>query len=271
MKLNAYGDVYEVGSEESLVELINELNNKKINYNLVGWGANQVFRSMPKKTLIKLKLDFDPKYLLHARDIYDLPASIGLVTLQSHARKFNLSGWEYFTGIPGSLGGAIAMNAGTALGEIGSLVTQVEVLRKNLLKETIIICKDSFSYRGNNFLNDGDVILSAKLKHFGIDPSVGQRIVDYLDYRKASQPLKSYNCGCVFKNSDKAKAGQTIDDAGLKGFNYKGLYVSEIHANFIENRDLVATGDDLLVFIEKINERTQNQSGFKFELEVKIV
>lgn len=271
MKLRAMGDIYEVYDVDSLVCLIKNLKEKNTSYIIVGWGANQVFKTKPKKTLIKLKFDEDKTVFMKPRDEYELSASTALTKMQSHARKYGLKGWEVFTGIPGSLGGAIAMNAGTAMGEIGSLIKEVTILRENLEIDSLKICKDHFSYRSNNFLNRNDIIIGAKVIHFGVDKSIGNKISEYMEYRKNSQPLKTFNCGCVFKNKDEVKAGLTIDQLGLKGFNYKGLYISSVHANFIENRDEIATGEDLVEFIEQINERTLKQSAIKFELEVKIV
>lgn len=127
---------------EALINLI--LQTKGRRYHLIGWGANQVIENKDSALLIKLDFEFDRAVFSEARSSYNLPASVPLNTLSSHAQKFGLKGWEVFTGVPASLGGAIYMNAGTALGEIGAIVEEVTILQKNGEMRTHKIDKDSF-------------------------------------------------------------------------------------------------------------------------------
>lgn len=270
IRLSVTGTIAIVSTIEALQILISEIKKTEFDYQVVGWGANQILHTTKDTLFIKLNFEFDRKYLENSRTEYILPASVPLNTLTSHAKKFGLKGWEVFTGIPASFGGAIFMNAGTALGEIGDLILSVRILTKEGEIKKINMNKDSFSYRKNNFLNSGDIILEGTIRHFGLDTEVKSKIIQYLEFRKASQPLSTHNCGCVFKNFDSLhKAGQFIDLIGLKGLSLNGLRVSNMHANFIENFDK-GSSDDFLTLVDAVQYELELFSGIKFELEAKI-
>jgi len=270
MRLTSIGDLAIVKSVDALKTLLQLLQKKKRSYLVLGWGANQILPARCPELIIQLKFDFGSSYLDSVKDEYHLPASLGLNHLTSHAAKFGLKGWEVFTGVPASLGGAIYMNAGTNLGEIGSLVSKVEIVRANGSLETVKIGPQSFSYRKNHFVGHGDIIVGATLKHFGEDPEISGKIKEYLEYRRSSQPLTTKNCGCVFKNpSKKLQAGRLIDLMGLKNLQVAGLKVSSKHANFIENSGH-STRDDFLALTAVIRSTMDSFYGIEFELEVKI-
>lgn len=270
IKLFKMGNLVIVKTIESLQLTIKKLLQKNIKYQMLGWGANQVLINTENTVFIKLDFLQDKDYLNSVRDEYTLPASFPLNLLTSHGMKFGLKGWDVFTGIPASLGGAIFMNAGTTLGEIGSLVKSVKILSRSGEIKLINIDNKSFSYRKNHFLNEGEVIIEATLTHFGIDESLKTKIKEYLELRKRTQPLATRNCGCVFKNFDELhKAGQFIDACGLKGFSHAGLRVSHLHANFIENVEN-AKAEDFIVLVEAIKYELELFSGIEFELEAKV-
>jgi UDP-N-acetylmuramate dehydrogenase len=270
-RLKSFGDLAVIQDVDSLKLVLALLKRHSRSYRLIGWGANQVLATVEKDFLIKLDLPSQERALETYRESYDLPASIGLNHLTSHAVRFNVGGWEVFTGIPASLGGAIAMNAGTALGEIGSLVRSVEIMNSLGELRTEVITPQSFSYRKNHFLLPGDVVISARLGNKGFDPTIGQKIKDYIAYRKKTQPLATKNCGCVFKNYDQNfKAGKFIDQSGLKGLSVGALSVSTLHANFMENKGQ-ASYDDFCELTRLINQQMKLHWGIEFELEVKSV
>jgi UDP-N-acetylmuramate dehydrogenase len=270
MRLSSKGDLVEVSSIPALQKLLPLLKKQNRKYLVVGWGANQILPAKCDDLIIHLDFGFDSTYLETLRDEYELPASLGINHLTGHAVKFGLKGWEVFTGIPASLGGAIYMNAGTNLGEIGSLVKKVRLVTPDgILREEIINSK-SFSYRHNHFLKSGEVIVGATLVHLGIDSAISQKIKDYLEYRKKTQPLATKNCGCVFKNPHKElQAGRLIDLIGLKGLTVGGLRVSPKHANFIENTGS-SNWDQFESLVNIIKSNMDDFYGIEFELEVKI-
>jgi UDP-N-acetylmuramate dehydrogenase len=269
-KLNSHGDLLKIKSIEALQKTLTVLNQEKKSYLIVGWGANQILAAQCEEIIIYLELPFDQNILDTAKDEYLIPASLGINHLTAHAVKFGLKGWEVFTGIPASLGGAIFMNAGTNLGEIGSLVKKVQLVTPEGKLREELISKDSFSYRKNNFVRPGEVIISATITHLGIDETIPQKIRDYLEYRKRTQPLATRNCGCVFKNPLRdLPAGKLIDLLQLKGVSFGDLRISPKHANFMENSGK-ASWDQFQSLVNLINFEMDHFYGIEFELEVKI-
>lgn len=270
MRLASRGDVAEVKSIEALQKLLPVLTKHNRAYLVVGWGANQILPAVCDKLIIHLNFPFDMTYLDQVRDEYELPASLGINYLTSHAVKFGLKGWEVFTGIPASLGGAIYMNAGTNLGEIGTLIKKVKIVSKDGTLREEVMNEKSFSYRHNHFLKSGDVIVGATMFHRGTDEAISTKIKEYLEYRKKTQPLATKNCGCVFKNPHKElQAGRLIDLMGLKGLQVGGLRVSPKHANFIENT-ASSNWDQFESLVSIIKSSMDHFYGIEFELEVKI-
>lgn len=269
-KLASQGDLVEVQSIEALQKLLPLLNHNKRSYLVVGWGANQILPAKCEDLIIHLDFPFDQTYLETQRDEYVLPASLGINHLTSHAVKFGLKGWEVFTGIPASLGGAIYMNAGTNLGEIGKLVKSVKLMTPDGLIRDEVITDKSFSYRHNHFVKPGEIIIGATLVHLGTDQSIPPKIKEYLEYRKKTQPLTTRNCGCVFKNPLKElPAGKLIDMLQLKGVGVGDLRISPKHGNFMENSGK-ANWDQFESLVSLINFEMDHFFGIEFELEVKI-
>lgn len=269
IKLGNIGSIAICKSESGLIKLIDSLLLRKINYHLVGWGANQVLLNSDKTLFIKLEFPFERDILNLSQNEFELPASVPLNSLTSIAKKNGFSGWEIFTGIPASLGGAICMNAGTALGEIGDLIKSVRILKLDGSVDNYICENKSFSYRKNNFLKQGEIILSAVIFHKGIDETIAEKITNYLEYRNKTQPLKTKNCGSVFKNLPAHRAGIIIDSIGLKGFGTENISVSTMHANFIENTG-EGTAREFQRLISELSKEIERHSGLKFELEVKV-
>lgn len=269
-KLSAQADFLEIQSVAALQKALPLLKKHKRDFIVVGWGANQILPSSTDKIVLHLKFPFDASYLDSVKSEYVLPASLGINHLTGHAVKFGLMGWEVFTGIPASLGGAVYMNAGTNLGEIGNLITSVKLINsEGEIREEKINPK-SFSYRKNSFVGTGEVIYEVTIKHLGIDLTLPQKIKDYLEYRKKTQPLTTKNCGCVFKNPMKEiPAGKLIDLLGLKSLSSGGLRVSPKHANFMENTG-TANWDHFRALVDTINYEMDHFYGIEFELEVKI-
>ncbi|MFZ4712978.1 MAG: UDP-N-acetylmuramate dehydrogenase [Bacteriovoracaceae bacterium] len=269
-KMKATGNLIQVKSLDGLIYAIKNLNQLGCTYRVIGWGANLVLEENPIDILIKLDFEWNSEDFSKPHDEYDLWASTPLNVLTSHAHKFGLKGWEVFTGIPASLGGAIFMNAGTNLGEIGNIVKEVTLLTKLGELKVVPIGPNSFSYRENHFVGPGDIIVKAKLKHLGIDSTIPELIKNYLSMRNSTQPLSEKTCGCVFKNFSKDhRAGQMIDLMGFKGLSYNGLRVSHKHANFMENKE-EASASDFHFLSRFIISELKLSLGIEFELEVKI-
>lgn len=273
MRLDAIGDLITVTSKEGLKFAVSQLTKNNYQYRVLGWGANVLLPKESHVPYLQLDFKFDRSLLEMAQKEYVLPGSVSLATLTSHANKFGLKGWEVFTGIPATLGGAIFMNAGTNLGEIGSVVSEVKIITKNGEEKIIKINNQSFSYRHNHFVDEGDVIYEATLVHHGEDPAISKKIKEYLEMRTKTQPLKEWTCGCIFKNTKDEmndlvfRAGLFIDITGLKGLTVGNLRISPKHANFMENSG-ESSSEDVLNMIAMIQNELKLQTGVSFETEV---
>ncbi len=179
-----------------------------------------------------------------------------------------LSGIEALTGIPGSVGGAVKMNAGGNFGDFGSAVETVKLMDSDgnvfeKSKPELV-----FDYRRTNIT--AKFILSARLKLNESDPEQIMRTVKEIwIYKKNNQPLNTKNSGCIFKNPQGGSAGALIDRAGLKGLKIGGAVVSEKHANFII-AEKGCTSSDVMKLIDAIKEKIKEQFDIELELEVEI-
>ena len=179
-----------------------------------------------------------------------------------------LSGIEALTGIPGSVGGAVKMNAGGSFGNFGAAVESVTLMdnQGNVFEKS----KPElvFDYRRTNIT--AKFILNARLKLNAADSEQIMRTVQEIwIYKKNSQPLNTKNSGCIFKNPRGGSAGALIDRAGLKGLQIGGAVVSEKHANFII-AEKECTSRDILRLIEAIKQRVKEQFETELELEIEI-
>jgi len=178
------------------------------------------------------------------------------------------SGLECLTGIPGTVGGCVRMNAGGAFGDIGSSVESVTVMSEEGEVFTRLRSDLAFGYRSTNIASK--FILSAEFRLADDDPhAILKQVKQIWIYKKNTQPLGYRNAGCVFKNPRGLSAGALIDRAGLKGRRVGGAVVSERHANFILVRE-GATASDVLKLINIIRETVYRKSEVYLELELEV-
>ena len=196
-------------------------------------------------------------------------SGVTLSRLASHAAAQGLAGLEFAHGIPGTLGGAVSMNAGAYGGEMKDVVTSVTYLDEDLaLRETDA---PDFSYRHSRFSDTGCIILGAAVRLAEDDPdAVRERMRSLAERRRSSQPLDMPSAGSTFKRPAGGYAAALIDAAGLKGYSIGAAQVSEKHAGFVVNRG-GASFDDVLRLIAHIQGEVFRTSGIELEPEVKIV
>lgn len=269
MRLRSVGDLATVRSVGALKALLPLLGGGGVPWRVLGAGSNMVLPERGGPLLVRLDLPFDREAVLGGppRDEYDLPASVPLALLTAHALRHGLAGWEAFTGIPATLGGAVAMNAGTSLGETGPLVREALVVGPDGRERTARTGPGSFAYRSSPFLGPGEVVASARVAHFGTDPSVPGTIRRYLAKRRRTQPLDKATCGCVLKNlGPSCRAGALVDTMGLKGLRLGDAAVSRKHANFLENRG-GATAGDVKALVHVVRKELARNFGLDFEPE----
>lgn len=185
------------------------------------------------------------------------------------ALQASLTGLEFASGIPGSLGGALAMNAGAYGGELSQVVREAMVLMDGRV-QTLSREELAMGYRTTRVLREGGIVLSAVLDlKEGDAPQIAATMDDLNRRRREKQPLSFPSAGSTFKRPEGYFAGALIEQAGLKGYAIGGAQVSEKHAGFLINRG-GATASDLLRLIEYVQERVYAQSGVRLETEVRI-
>ena len=198
----------------------------------------------------------------------EAPAATNLGAAVLECAKQNLGGMEGLAGVPGTVGGALRMNAGAYGTEIGDVVRALTVFHGATgLFETVKTENVRFEYRHTRFSTD-DVVLTATLELRDCPYAViRERIKQCNRKRLASQPIQERSAGCIFKNPPGHSAGKMIDALGLKGTRVGGAVISEQHANFIVNRDH-ATAADILKLMDLIRARVLKAYGLELEEEV---
>jgi len=195
-------------------------------------------------------------------------ASVFLPELARYYKANNLINAEFLIGIPGSVGGAVKMNAGAYGWEFSDLILSIEVYNFNTNKIEILLKEDlDFGYRMSHNL-EKKLILSATLLAIKGDPKlISKRLKENVSYRKKSQPAAIYNAGSVFKNTENYSAGELIDKAGLKGYSIEGVKVSKKHANFfIASKG--AHSSSLYRLVNHVKEIVDNKFGVSLEEEI---
>ena len=259
-----------VENKEALKKIIKELNQNNEKWKIIGNGSNLIFPDgFYDGILISLeKLD---AMEITGTEIY-VEAGYSLAKLSIKAAKASLTGLEFAGGIPGTIGGAIFMNAGAYKSDMGYLVKEVTYLDENL-EEKVLKNKDcDFHYRTSYFKKHPNcVCLSTKLelKH-GVKEFIFSVMEDRRIRRLESQPLEYPSAGSVFRNPEGDYAGRLIESLGYKGKLYGGAMVSEKHANFIINKNN-ATASDIVGLIEDIQKNVKKKYGVDLKLEQEIV
>ncbi len=195
-------------------------------------------------------------------------AGASLSNLVRRCAQEGLSGVECLVGIPGTVGGAVIINAGGRFGDIGSVCQSVQVMDSSAYDFERRRDDIYFSYRMTNII--AKFILGAEFTLTPEDPErIGKLIREVWVLKKNSQPMNSRSAGCVFKNPRALSAGALIDKVGLKGHSVGGAHISEKHANFIEAHNN-ATSKDVLQLIEIIKDKVRDRFDVELELEIDV-
>lgn len=198
-------------------------------------------------------------------------AGLSLAALAKAACTAGLTGLEFAAGIPGSLGGAIVMNAGAYGGEMKDVVTAVEVLTPEGEEIWLPAGSLEFGYRTSAVPREGWLVLAAEFSLAEGDPAeIREKMADLAGRRKSKQPLEYPSAGSTFKRPEGYFAGKLIQDAGLSGYTVGGACVSEKHCGFVINRK-DATTSDVLAVCRHVTETVQERFGVTLEMEVKLL
>ena len=203
--------------------------------------------------------------------VIEAEAGAKLIDVTHVARYHSLTGFEFACGIPGSIGGAVYMNAGAYGGEIAHILQSCKVLTPEGEIKTLTAEELAFGYRHSKIQENGDVVISAK---FALAPGnydqIDQEMARLTHLRELKQPLEYPSCGSVFKRPVGHFAGQLISEAGLKGHRIGGVEVSEKHAGFMINVDH-GTAKDYEDLIAHVIATVEKSSGVTLEREVRII
>ncbi len=197
-------------------------------------------------------------------------AGILLSRLSSFAASYSLTGLEFASGIPGTLGGAIVMNAGAYGGEMKDCVSTTTYIDQNGNICTALATQHEFSYRKSRFIN-GEIILSSTLSlQKGEEALIKETMRSLSEKRREKQPLEYPSAGSTFKRPEGAFAAKLIDDSGLRGFSIGDAEVSKKHCGFVVNKGN-ATCSDVLTLMKHIRKTVKDKFGYELEPEVKII
>lgn len=256
---------------DGLIRFIRKAKQNNIKYKILGFGSNLLF-SEKRYEGVLIKLDEFNDIEFFSSSKVRVGAGYSLVKLSLQAAKRGLAGLEFAAGIPGTVGGAVYMNAGAYKSDMGYVVQDVTVLTPDLKIIKLENKEMNFHYR-SSFLqtHPGYICLEVVLRLEKGDKSAIEEVIrDRRKRRMESQPLNYPSAGSVFRNPEGMFAGKLIEDLGLKGFSIGGAKVSEKHANFIINYDH-ATSDDIKSLIDYVREKVKAEYQVELKVEQEFV
>lgn len=255
------------------------INAKKDNLRLfiIGAGSNLLINDKGVNGIV-IKLSATAfKNINYAQGLLEAGAGLSLAKLIEYALNYNLGGAEFLIGIPGTVGGALIMNAGITertknqelrTKNISDLVKNVTVMDYNGNIKVLRKNEIRFDYRASSLYNY--IVLNAHLKIFKSNKrKIINKLNKYLVFRKKQQDYAYPSAGCIFKNPERGSAGKLIDLCGLKGKHFGDAYISESHANFIINKGK-AKAKDVFRLMDYVKKSVKNKFGINLEPEIKI-
>ncbi len=252
-----------VTTVEELSLALAHLNGTNERVIILGKGSNTLFDDRGFNGTVILNKIADIKW---EEESVRVGAGYSFAHLGVQTARKGFSGLEFASGIPGTVGGAVYMNAGANGLETKDVIVSVEYLDREGKLHNFPKNDLKFAYRWSMFHDMGGAIVGATFK---LTPSstAKQRQKEILDYRLATQPYKSKTCGCVFRNPEGFSAGKLIDECGLKNMTVGGATISPLHGNFIENREN-ATANDIIELMTHIRKVVKEKTGIELEEEV---
>lgn len=253
-----------VNTIDELSETLAFCYREKLPFHILGKGSNSLFDDEGFDGLVIYnKIQFleieGPEIFVGAGFSFSL---LGVKT----ARK-GLSGLEFASGIPASVGGAIFMNAGACGSETKDTLSEVTFVDERGEVQNFAREQLTFSYRYSSFHKMKGAIAAARFSLALSDAARGKQL-DFVAYRTKTQPYDTMSCGCVFRNPPNHSAGALIERSGLKGKKIGGAKVSNLHANFIINEEN-ATAKDVLALAKYVQKHVKEQTGFDLEMELR--
>lgn len=273
LKIGGNADYFiKVTTVDELKKLLEFANKNKIETTIVGNGTNLLVRENGiRGIVIKLELkEFKIKKYVNEVEI-TVGAGMTLAALAAIALKEEFTGMEFLAGIPGTIGGAVRMNAGAYGGEIKDILVKTRYMEKNGKIKTLTLKEHNFEYRNSIFSKLDAIIIDTTIKlKKGVKEEIESKMEEYAVSRKKSQPLEYPNAGSTFKRKEGVITAKLIDECGLKGFSIGDAEVSQKHAGFIINKGK-ATATDVLRLVEHIKKEIKNKYNVDIELEILVL
>ena len=256
-----------VENSEELEIILNEIKND--NFYILGSGSNLLVRDGGfNGIIIKLGKGFN-SYILNENKI-EVGASVLDINLSNFALKNKIEGFEFYSGIPGSIGGAVKMNAGCFGSETKDMINSIETYNKNFEKKIILKKDINLRYRNSNIQNNQ--IISKVIFNFKIGDveSIKKKMLKIKNQRLLSQPIKNKTSGSTFKNPNNLYAAKLIEESGCKGMSVGNASVSTHHANFLINNGN-ATAEEIENLGKLVIEKVYKKFSIELDWEVKII
>ena len=266
-KIGGEADIFvKVKDISSLKETLKSAKENEVPTFILGKGSNLLVSDDGIEGAVISLLGLDEISL--EDDIINCAAGVSLSSLCRFVRDNSLSGLEFAYGIPGSVGGAVYMNAGAYGGEMADVLISVTCMDEEGNIKEISLEDMELGYRNSVFMKNGMIVLSAKLRlKSGKQEDITAAMEDYMSRRLSKQPLEYPSAGSTFKRPEGYFAGALIEENGLKGLTIGGAMVSEKHAGFVINYEN-ASCKDVKELINRISERVFENNGVKLQPEV---
>ncbi|WP_045515377.1 UDP-N-acetylmuramate dehydrogenase [Neobacillus niacini] len=272
MKIGGPADIFiEPSSLENIQKVMTFIKERQIPWRAIGRGSNLLVSDKGIEGVV-IKLGSGLDHLSINESTITVGGGHSLVSLSTLISKKGLSGLEFASGIPGSVGGAVYMNAGAHGSDISKILTKAHILFEDGAIEWLSKDEMEFTYRTSVLQKKRPgIVLEAEFQLIkGDRTAIVSQMQKNKDYRKETQPWNFPCAGSIFRNPLPNYAGKLIEDAGLKGFQIGGAKISDMHGNFIVNAGN-ATAKDVLDLIQYIKDKILNLYGIKIETEVEII
>ncbi|MDR4946293.1 UDP-N-acetylmuramate dehydrogenase [Neobacillus cucumis] len=272
IKIGGPADLFvEPSSIDNLKKVMGVIGKNRVQWRAIGRGSNLLVSDKGiEGVVIKLGQGLDHLHINETE--ITVGGGYSLVSLATSISKKGMTGLEFASGIPGSVGGAVYMNAGAHGSDISKILTKAHILFADGSMEWLTNEEMEFSYRTSILQKKrpGIVLEAIFNLEMGDRAAIVSQMQKNKDYRKETQPWNFPCAGSIFRNPLPNYAGKLIEDAGLKGFSIGGAKISEMHGNFIVNAGN-ATAKDVLSLIQHVKETIFNLYGVKMETEVEII